>query len=373
MGNPTVMIVAGEASGDMHGAALVGQLRIRNQNVEIFGIGLEALKREGVDIVYDASEISVMGFSEVISKLPRVMTALRTARREMVRRRPDVIVLVDFPGFNLKIARLARKLGVKVAYYISPQVWAWGSWRIRTLAAAVDRMIVILPFEEEIYRKAGIDAVFVGHPLMETIDARNVHPLASKSGGSTLGLLPGSRIQEVKRLLPSMLSVAECLMKKTDDLRVLVSRSEALPRDLYDSAGRLGEACEVVSGNSRGLMASSDAILVASGTATLEAAILGVPMVVMYKVSPLSAAIARVLVRIPNVALVNVVAGRRIVPEFVQGSIDTPAIEEVAGELLLGGQTAQAMKMELAGVVSSLGSAGASSRAAGHVLDLIET
>ena len=179
MGNPTVMIVAGETSGDMHAAALVRQLRTLDKNVQVFGVGREELKSEGVELIYDASEISVMGFSEVISKLPRVLSALRTVQREMERRQPDAIILVDFPGFNLKLARTASDRGFKVVYYIAPQVWAWGRWRVKTMADSVDKMIVILPFEEEIYKDAGIDTVFVGHPILETISPGKIEPVVS--------------------------------------------------------------------------------------------------------------------------------------------------------------------------------------------------
>jgi lipid-A-disaccharide synthase len=367
------MIVAGETSGDMHGAALINQLKCLDPGIRAFGIGREGLRREGVELVFDASEISVMGFSEVISKLPAVWSALKTIRREMRSRGPDVVVLVDFPGFNLKVARAARKLGLKVVYYISPQVWAWGSWRIRTLAATVDKMIVILPFEQEFYRRAGIDAVFVGHPLIDSMQSNAVEQTVESRKGLTLGVLPGSRTHEVERLLSPMLSVSEGMLSRIDGLEVLVSRSEGLPRKPFEPFYELGPACRVIEGKSRELMAASDAVMVASGTATLEAAILGIPMVVMYKVSALSALIAGFLISIPNVALVNVVAGRRVVPEFIQGHIDVAAIQDTLEELLLKKETARKMKYELGLVASLLGEPGASRRAAEVVLDLIDS
>ncbi len=349
-----------------------------------FGTGGDRMAKEGAELLYHIRDISFLGFAEVLRHLPFLRKMMARLLQETRRRRPQAIVLIDYPGFNLRFAARIRKIpelqGIPILYYISPQVWAWHSSRVPTIARLVSRMAVIFDFELPIYKAAGLPVDFVGHPLLEV-----AHPAMSASDfrrkwsipedAPLMAILPGSRQQEVTRLFPIFLQTWKRLRHKFPSLRALVGCSPALSKSLYSQI--LSD--QVISDNevlltfdqTYDLLAHSRVALAASGTVTLEAAILGTPMVMAYRVAPLTYLIGRQLVKIPNIALVNVVAGRRIVPEFIQSSATPERLTDELSRLLADEAYRAGMIEQLAAVRRKLGTPGASARVAGILNDLI--
>ena len=359
----TVFVVAGEASGDLHAANLLSALRRLDPTIEAFGVGGERLRGAGLECVARSEELSLMGLAEVVWELPRLWGLSRRVRRAALERRPRVAILVDSPDFNLPLARALHRAGIPVVIYISPQLWAWREGRVRRIRRDVTRVLCILPFEVEFYRRHGVAAEFVGHPLVDELAP--VMREAPRREPRSLALLPGSRWHEVEALLPAMLAAAGRLAVTTPGLKVRLVVAPGL------DAGRIGALAgnadvELVVSDRHRALAACGAAVVASGTATLECALLGVPMVVGYRLHPVSYVVARRLVRVPHVALVNLVAGEAVVPELVQGAFTA---ERIAGEaeLLLSG-AGEGQLRGLAEVRRRLGEAGASQRAAQAVL-----
>ena len=283
-----VMIIAGEASGDLHGGGVVRELKRQSPAVDVYGVGGDKMKHEGMEIIYHIRELGFMGFWEVLQHLPFIKTMEYTLEQIVKFKRPDVLVLIDYPGFNLRFARVAKRYHVKIVYYISPQVWAWHRSRLKKIRALVDKMLVILPFEADFYRAEGIDAEFVGHPLLEVLDAKlyrkNFCRRFSLDGQKPIvALLPGSRKQEIDSIFPEMLSAARMISGQTGAqivVGVAPTLDEEYFRTLYNLHGVL-----FIKGLTYGVMASADFAIVTSGTATLETACFGTPMVVVYKTS----------------------------------------------------------------------------------------
>ncbi len=359
----TVFLVAGEASGDLHAANLLQALRRLDPSIEAFGVGGERLHDAGLECVARSEELSLMGLAEVVRDLPRLWRLSRRVRKAALERRPRVAVLVDSPDFNLPLARALRKAGIPVVIYISPQLWAWRAGRVRRIRRDVRRVLCILPFEVEFYGRHGVAAEFVGHPLVDEL-APVMRELPLRVPDA-LALLPGSRWHEVEALLPAMLAAATRLGASIPELKVRLIVAPGLdPERLH--ALLSGAAVELVTSDRHRALASCSAALVASGTATLECALLGVPMVVGYRLHPASYLVARWLVRVPHVALVNLVAGEGVVTELVQDAFTPEALAREAGVLLRGaGERQQA---GLAEVRRRLGEEGASARAARAVL-----
>ncbi|MER3524508.1 MAG: lipid-A-disaccharide synthase [Ignavibacteria bacterium] len=371
-----VMMVAGEPSGDLHGAGVVRELKRRLPHVEVFGVGGDKMKDEGLELVFSISRLSFMGFVEVVKHLSVVKVLSTTLDRLLDERRPDVVVLIDYPGFNLRFARAVKRRGIKVLYYISPQVWAWHKSRIRTMRHLVDRMKVVFPFEVELYRREGIHVEFVGHPLAEHIGARSTREEFFRTRGfdpakKLLALLPGSRRQEIETIFPTMVRVARRLREHLD-VHVAVGvapnlGTEPLRCIVGDSAVHLIEH------GTYDVMAHADCAIVTSGTATLETGWFGTPMMVVYKTSPVTYAIGRALVGVPYIGLVNIVAGKKIVPEFVQHNMSEANLVREAERQLTDTAYAQRLRDELAVVKSMLGPPGASARVAESIIDLGST
>lgn len=360
-----VLIVAGEASGDLHAANLLGALRTFVPGVQAFGVGGERLRGEGLECVAQSEELSVMGLAEVLRHLPRLLRLARHVRQKAVTRRPDIAVLVDSPDFNLPLAKHLCRVGIPVTIYISPQLWAWRSGRVRRIRRDVRRVLCILPFEVEFYRRHGVAAEYVGHPLVDELAPVMASPGERDPG--MVALLPGSRWHEVSSLLPGMAQALRLLAARRPGVRGRLIVAPGLEPDrLLPLTGPARELLDVVVADRHRALSGCAAAMVASGTATLECALLGVPMVVGYRLHGLTYALARRLVRVPHVALANLVAGERLAAELVQDAF-TPERLAAETERLLGAD-GEGQRQGLARVRERLGEPGASSRAATAVL-----
>lgn len=365
-----LLLSAGEASGDLHGARLLAALRRLRPGIRAFGMGGERLVAAGLDAVARSEALSVVGISEAVEKVPGVLRAVSSLDAAADRRRPEVAVLIDFPDFHSLLSRKLRRRGIPLVYYVSPQVWAWRRWRARTIAGRARRIITLFPFETEIYRRLGADAVWAGHPLVEDVaeGLAAPSPLPPKTR-RRLVLLPGSRPGEVERHWPILSETAARLARRLG-LDVVAVRAPGLSLELFPGAAERG--IQVLEGGLHPLLASADLAFVASGTATLDAALCGTPMIVVYRTSALSHAIARALVRLRWMALVNIVAGEPVVPELLQGRLTVENLEREAEALLGDAGRLAAMKRSMARVARELGPPGASARAAELVLSAID-
>lgn len=376
-----IMIIAGEASGEMHGAGVVAALKARRPGIEILGIGGDRMAAAGCELVYHIERFSVMGLTEVVRHLPFVRRALRRLDGLLESRRPDVLILIDYPDFNLRLARKARDRGIPVLYYVSPQVWAWRARRIHSIVRLVDCMAVVFPFEVDLYEKAGGKVVFVGHPLLEVLESKQTRADFCAGAGldpdrPIIGMLPGSRDMEVGSMLPAMAGTLKTVQGKLPGVQGVIGLAPTVSR--ADLAAHLaGKALPedargvpVVENGTYEVMNHADLLLVTSGTATLESACFGTPLLVLYRMSRLSWWIARRLVSIPDIGLVNVVAGRRIAPEFLQDEVDPKVLSPVVLDLLREPEKRRAMTRELREVRDRLGTPGASSRVADLALEL---
>lgn len=371
-----VLMVAGETSGDLHGGGVVRELRRLRPGVDVYGIGGDRMRAEGMDLVRHCSAMAFMGFAEVVRNLPFVLRVERELAALLERRRPDAVVLIDYPGFNLRFARRARRAGVPVLYYISPQVWAWHRNRVGTIRKVVDAMKVVFPFEVEIYRSAGVDVEFVGHPLVDTLADNGprdevLRRLGLDPSGRVLGLFPGSRAQEIERILPAV-GEASLALHRGLGVQVALGLAPNLEESFVRSHLPAGLPVRIVQGDTHALMQWSDVAVVTSGTATLETAWYGTPMMVVYSTSPLTYAIGRALVDVPAIGLVNIVAGKQVAAEFVQSGLTADAVRREAERLLTDAGAAAAMRTELGVIRERLGEPGASARVAAGIVRLVE-
>jgi len=365
-----LLISAGEASGDLHGARLLDALKRRRPDLSAFGMGGERLERSGLERIVQSESLSVVGVLEVVEKLPALWRALGRMRTAARRSRPDAAILIDFPDFNGILARKLHRDGTPIVYYVSPQVWAWRPGRARTIARMARRIVTLFPFEAEIYRSLGADAVCAGHPLVDDVrEALENEPPSPRNERQRLVLLPGSRVAEVRRHWKPMLVAAKALARRFD-LEVAAVRAPGLPETLFAGAAELGIA--VVETGRHALIASADLAFVASGTATLETALCGTPMIVVYRTSAASYAIGKRLIRVRWISLVNIVAGEAIVPELIQEQFHAARLEREGAALLGAPELLVKMRIALAGVARRLGPPGGSDRAADAVLEVLE-
>jgi lipid-A-disaccharide synthase len=369
-----VLLVAGEASGDLHGATLARALAALAPGIALAGMGGPHMAAAGVRIMHGIDRAAVVGGTEVLGRLPALWRIFRDLVRCLRERRPRALVLIDFPEFNMRLARRARQLSIPVVYFIPPQVWAWRRGRLRTMARDVSRVLAVFSFEVGLYREAGVPVDFVGHPLLDVLPAFDRE--GARAGLATptetlIGLLPGSRIEEVRRHLPVLLGAGLRILRRVPQARFVLPLAPTIPSALVErplqAAGALG--VHVLRGESHRVMAAADLLLVASGTATLEAACYGTPMVVLYRLSALSYALARVVVRgIPGISLPNIVAGHVAVPELIQGQATPARLARAALGLLQSDAARAAQRRELRDVRARLGPTGAAERAARAVL-----
>jgi len=377
---PAVLISAGEASGDHHAARLmeaVARLETSGRPVRFFGLGGDEMIAAGLDPVAHNDEVAVVGIVEVLRELPRIRRAFHRLLRAAEQRRPGLAVLVDFPDFNLRLARRLGRSGVPVLYYVSPQVWAWRRGRVRTIAKLVDRMLVLFPFEVDVYRGQDLDVRHVGHPLVDEVP--EMESVWEREAGlperPILALLPGSRNSEVRRILPPMLRAAALVgARQTGETSVRLILAPTVDRLLVKKL--IGEGpvprgqIDLVRSGRHEAVAGSHLAFCASGTATLEVGLLGTPLVVVYRVSPLTYAIGRWLVDLPHVSLVNLVLGQRVVPELLQGAAEPGRMAAAATRLLSRRSRIDRMRTALAALRPALGESGASDRAARLLLEM---
>jgi lipid-A-disaccharide synthase len=369
---PQILISAGEASSDMYAARLAIALRERT-GAQFFGMGGPRMAEARVELIADYHEVAVVGIAEVLHKIPSVVRVQRRLAREAVRRKASLAILVDSPGTHLGVARRLKNHGIPVGYFIGPQVWAWRSGRVRIVKRRVKRMVVIFPFEEKIYRDAGVPVDFVGHPLADVVKASMTraefaarHELDPDR--PIVALLPGSRGSEMARNFPAILEACERLsleMGKDSRPQFVHAAAPGLgPSPAASGSGSSNFTVKRIEGETYNALASADCAIVASGTATVEAALLGTPMVVVYRVAPLTAFILRRMVHTPFFSMVNLVAGRRVVPELIQDDFTPAAVAAEVRRLLDSPAARDEMKAGLAGVRASLGTGGAIERAA---------
>ena len=379
-----ILIIAGEASGDIYGAELARHLLKTRPDLKISGIGGKRMRDAGVDILYDISYISVVGLSEILPKLRTINKVFNLVSDIIKSGGTDLVVLIDYPGFNIRLAGVAEKAGVPAVYYISPQVWAWRKGRIHKLAGRIKKMIVILPFEEEIYTKEGINCSFLGHPLVdEVLSTRDIKDSMQLYGlnenRTVLGILPGSRTVEVRTLLPLFLTSAQIIIDENPGIQVIMAVAESLDFDEVEGIVNKWKASDsnrsldlkLIKGDANDVINVSNVILAASGTITLQAALFGKPMVIVYKLSLFTYVIARLLVKVKHIGLVNILAGRRIVPELVQYDATPVKIAGEAKRFLYDTRYYEQTKKELNSVRLMLGPPGASERVAKEIAGML--
>lgn len=373
-----IMIVSGEASGEMYGARLVAEMSKVNPALTFTGMGGQKMKEAGVRILVDSAEMSVVGLFEVIAHFGVIKRAYTTLANALRENPPDLLILIDYPDFNLLLARVAKKAGVTVLYYISPQVWAWRSGRVHRIARLVDHMAVVFPFEVACYEKTSLPVTFVGHPLVDMVKQSLSHEDACRSCGldpqrTVIGLFPGSRRGEVKRLLPLILESASLLRDRFPDLQFVIPVAPGLDaRLLKPHVEANGLPVTFVEGRVHDVIQACDAILTVSGTVTMEIALLEVPMVIIYKVSPLTYQVGRHFIKVDHIGICNIVSGERVVPEITQYDIEPERVADELARMLTDREYSGTIRHKLRRVRSLLGESGASERVARLALGLID-
>jgi len=374
----TIMIVAGESSGDMHGASLVREMLKIDPSLIFYGMGGNKMQEAGVKLIVNAAETAVVGLTEVISKLGTLFRTIRQMRKSLDEMKPELVILIDYPDFNLNfVAPAAKKKNIKIFYYISPQVWAWRKSRIHKIKRLVNKMAVILPFEVDMYAAKGFMVDYVGHPLLDL-----VKPAYSKQESqkifnldvskTTIGLLPGSRLSEVVKLLPEMLRAAEILTQKIQTVQFVLPLADTLEKKTVDDiVSGFAVKVKVISGQTYDVVSCCDLAIVASGTATLETALLSVPMVIIYKIAPLSYFVGKLIVDVQNIGLANIIAGKTVVPELIQEDANGNRIAAEAMAILNNEERKQEIIKELSAIRNKLGDPGAARKTAHLAYDML--
>ena len=372
-----ILISAGEASGDIHAAAVTAALKKIDSAIEVFGMGGDALRAAGGEVLFDIKDHGVMGFVEVIKKLPDLFKLRSDFARVMDERKPDCLVVVDYPGFNMQLAKVAHDKGIPVVSYIAPSAWAWNKGRAKNVAKIVDKVACIFPFEYDVYKEAGAPVEFVGHPLLDIVkpawERTEAEAWVGKQPGHPLVLLmPGSRLMEIEKMLPNLLAGAKLLKKQLPEVQFAMPRAGTIPLELLQSKIKAsGLDIKITEGHNYDLFSVADLALATSGTVTLEAALCGLPSIIVYRTSALNAFIARRVINIPNIGLPNIVAGRQILPELLQEEFTPANVAKTAVELLAPERRPQ-LEADLAFMKARLGEPGAVKRVAQLILRIAE-
>jgi len=366
-------MVAAEASGDQHGAALVWALRERFPHLQVYGLGGDSMRAAGVETLFDVQALNVVGVVEILAKVPAGLRMAYRLLHEAVRRGTHVVVLIDAPGFNLTFARFAKRAGLSVVYYISPQIWAWGQHRVKRVARYVDKMLTLFPFEVPFYTAAGVDAEYVGHPLLDHLHhlpsaAQAAHSLGLNAQYPIVALLPGSRRQELHSLLPMMLAAFQRIQQRLPQAQGIIPVAPTLAMgEVQRLLTHYPIPMTVIQGQSQTALRAAHFALVTSGTATLEAGLIGTPMVVVYKMHPVTTWLARRVLCIPYIGLVNIVAGRPLVPELLQEALCPQTLAALALHCLEHPEVARYVRNELTLLRHTLGTGEGARRAAACV------
>jgi lipid-A-disaccharide synthase len=374
-----LLLVAGEASGDLHGSHLARALRTQRPDLQLLGVGGRRMREAGVDVLFDIRELAVVGAVEALHSVRALWTIYRMLLAQVEREPVDAVLLIDFPGFNLKLAKAMTQRGLPVLYYIAPQIWAWRPGRVNKIRRRVRKLFVILPFEASLYRQAGIDAEFVGHPLLDVVrPALAKAEFCARCGldpeAPIVGLLPGSRRSELRYLLRPMLEASALIRSQLDRTQFILPLAETLESaDVQSALDAAPIPVLLMQRQTYEVMQVADVLLVASGTATLEAALLGTPMVIVYKGHVLSYLLARLLVQVRWIGLPNIIAGRPIVPELHQYAVTAERMAAQGLEWLMHPDRAAAIRMELAKIRHQLGTSGVPERVARGVIQYLET
>lgn len=385
-------MVAGEASGDLHGGNLAREILVRQPGAQIFGIGGARMQEAGVHLLHSIDDLAVVGIFEVVLHWRAIRQTFRSLCQFIREKRPDLVILIDYPDFNLRLAKIARREHIKVLYYISPQVWAWRSWRIKTIARNVNTLLVVFPFEIPLYQGSGLDVRFIGHPLMDIVQAeaacRAEAACQSVSGRRedirrqlgvdpkrpVIGLLPGSRRSEIARLLPQLLGAAGKLSRQQPDLQFLLALASTIqPAEVEPYLREIDPSVTIHcrTNSTYDIIRAADLVLVSSGTATLETALLNTPMILVYRLSLISYVLGRMLIRVPYIGLVNLVAEKKIVPELIQYQANPETIASLAMDILKDHKRQERMREELRKIRDKLGEPGSSGRAAEVVMEIL--
>jgi lipid-A-disaccharide synthase len=371
-----VMISCGEASGDLYAGALASELLRREPSCHVIGLGGDRLREAGAELAGEYGRLAVTGLTEALRVLPRSFSMYRKLVARARAQRPDVFVAVDFPDFNFRVAAAMQRLGIPVVYYVGPQLWAWRPGRIRSMARFVTKVLVIFPFEVEMYERAGIPVEFVGHPLVDLVRVtapreQFLTELGLSAGAPTLALLPGSRVNELHAIGPTLASALPLIGACVPRLQVVVARAPHLPDELFRELETIKVPLAIVEGRTDDVLNAADAVVTASGTATVQTALHGRPMVIVYRVSPLTYRLGRRFVRVSTFGMANLIAGRSVVPELIQDEFSPDRVAGEAVRLLTDANAAARMREDLASVRAKLGTAGATGRAADAVLQIV--
>ena len=370
-----ILISAGEASGDIHAAAVTAAIKKIDSSAEVFGMGGDALRNAGGEVLFDIKDHGVMGFVEVLKKLPDLFKLRDDFEKVMDERKPDCLITVDYPGFNMKLAKLAHDKGIPVVSYIAPSAWAWHKSRAKKVAKIVDKVACIFPFEYDVYKEAGAPVEFVGHPLVDIVKPKmsqeEAMAFAGKEEGKKLILLmPGSRLMEIEKMLPTLLEAAKLIKKQLPEVSFVMPRAGTIPISLLEEKIKAsGLEVKITEGNNYDLFSVADLALATSGTVTLEAALCGLGSVIVYKTNPVTYFIAKLVVNIPHIGLPNIVAAKSVLPELIQNDFTPANVAQEALALLESERNAK-MKEDLAYVKERLGKPGAVGRVAELVLKI---
>jgi lipid-A-disaccharide synthase len=371
-----VMIVTGEASGDLHGAGVAAALKELQPDIYLYGVGGQAMASAGVNIIYDIKELSVMGFVEVVKKYPHIKGVFDKLVSVLKAEPPDVLVTIDYADFNMRLAKAAKGLGIKVVYYIAPSAWAWRRGRAKLIAESVERVAAIFPFEVEVYEEAGAQVSFVGHPLLDIVKPsmpreQAFHFFAADATRPIITLMPGSRQQEIEQLLPEMLRALELIQTSHPGIQSFLPLAPTISRARVEEiCGRHRIDIKIIERNTYDLMGISTFIIAKSGTTTLEAALMGAPAIIMYKLAPVTWLLGKLLVKIPYFGLPNIVAGKGILPELLQYDVQAEKIAALAEEWLNDAEKLTKVREELRAMQKKLGETGAVKRVAQVILDV---
>lgn len=373
-----IMIVAGEASGDMYGAMLAREIRRLDRDIAFIGMGGPGMRAAGVETLIDANDMAVVGLVEVVANFRVIANAFTSLKRVIKTTPPSLLILIDYPDFNLRLAAVAKACGVKVLYYISPQVWAWRAGRVKKIARIVDHMAVLFPFEVPYYEKESVPVTFVGHPLLDMVRptmgrAEAVSFFGLNPQKKTVGLFPGSRRSEIKSLFPVILESAKLLQGRFADVQFILPLASSLKQaDIAPELEKSGLQVLVVQDRNYDVMQVCDAIVTVSGTVTMEIALIGVPMVIIYRVSPLTYAVGKRLIKVDHIGICNIVAGERVVKELIQHDAEPAKIAAEIGAILTDSEYAAAITRKLGTIEQKLGSGGCSRRLAELALKMID-